>query len=127
MKKKRSAYLSCLLCAALLLSALGVPTLAETPARQVGDKTAGFVVTQLSRLDLVNADVTLLEHEKTGAVVMLLENEDNNRAFDISFRTPVADDTGVPHVFEHATLNGSKKYPSKSLFFNLIYQPTTPS
>ncbi|NLD51602.1 MAG: hypothetical protein GX650_01790, partial [Clostridiales bacterium] len=83
---------------------------------------AGFVVRERTRLELVNADVTVLEHGKTGATVMLLLNEDTNRAFDISFRTPVVNDTGLPHVFEHATLGGSMKYPSQSLFFNLIHQ-----
>ncbi|NLX83166.1 MAG: hypothetical protein GXZ04_05050 [Clostridiales bacterium] len=54
--------------------------------------------------------------------MFVMQNEDTNRTFDISFRTPVHDDKGVPHVFEHATLGGSKKYPSKSLFFNLTHQ-----
>ncbi|MBR4467727.1 MAG: insulinase family protein, partial [Clostridia bacterium] len=45
-----------------------------------------------------------------------------NRAFDLTFFTRAIDNTGLPHVFEHSTLDGSEKYPSKALFFNLSYQ-----
>ena len=45
-----------------------------------------------------------------------------NRVFDLTFFTRAIDNTGLPHVFEHATLNGSEKYPSSALFFNLMYQ-----
>lgn len=99
-----------------LLPGLSLAEQAEAPAYP------GFVLMEQSQFTLVNAAATLYEHEKTGALVLLLENEDTNRTFDISFRTPALNDTGVPHVFEHATLGGSKKYPSKSLFFNLSHQ-----
>lgn len=89
---------------------------------KVGDKVNGFKVTEVTSFDLIDADVIVLEHEKTGAKVMYLANEDTNRVFEITFRTPALNDTGVPHVFEHSTLDGSEKYPSKSLFFNLSYQ-----
>lgn len=106
----------------MCLSALSFPALGEEKKYTPGEQVAGFTVKELSRLDLVNADATLLSHDKTGALVMLLENEDTNRTFDISFRTPVSNDMGIPHVFEHATLGGSMKYPSQSLFFNLMNQ-----
>lgn len=82
----------------------------------------GFIARDVSRLDMLGADVIRLEHERTGAQIMLIENEDINRAFELSFRTPAVDNTGVPHVFEHSTLDGSKKYPSKQLWFNTNYQ-----
>ncbi|MGI6695078.1 MAG: insulinase family protein [Christensenellales bacterium] len=122
MKRKWKTCIALFIGIMLLLSAPGFPVLAEEGELKPGDKTSGFVVRELSRIDLVNADVTLLEHEKTGALVMLIKNEDTNRTYDISFRTPVEDDSGIPHVFEHATLDGSRKYPSKSLTFNLAHQ-----
>ncbi len=89
---------------------------------QVGDKANGFVVTDVRSFALLNADIVLFEHEKTGALVMLMANEDTNRVFEITFRTPAETNMGVSHVFEHSTLSGSEKYPSRDLFFNLSYQ-----
>lgn len=91
-------------------------------AAGIGDEVNGFKVVGINRLDLINADLIVFEHEKTGARVMYIANDDTNRAFDITFRTPAINDSGIPHVFEHSTLDGSEKYPSKSLFFNLSYQ-----
>ncbi len=62
---------------------------------------------------------TLLRHRKSGARVMLMENEDENKVFDICFRTPPADSTGVAHILEHSVLCGSKKFPSKDPFVEL--------
>lgn len=91
---------------------------AKLPA--VGEIIEGFEVKSVA--GSVKAGAVTLEHKKTGAQVLYMANEDPNRVFDISFRTPAKDDTGLPHVFEHATLGGSEKYPSKSLMFNLAYQ-----
>ena len=113
--------LSLLLAVALVCSLLpGV--FAEDGVYQVGDKQNGFTVMDVREFALLGADVITLEHDKTGALVMLLLNEDTNRAFDITFRTVAEDNRGTPHVFEHATLGGSEKYPSKALFFSLSYQ-----
>ena len=54
----------------------------------------------------------LLEHNKTKAKVVLMENQDENKVFTIGFRTPPSDSTGVPHIMEHSVLCGSRKYPS---------------
>lgn len=70
----------------------------------------GFKVVETARFELVSADVTVYEHEKTGALVMVLENQDTNRTFNISFRTPAENDKGIPHIFEHATVSGSKMW-----------------
>ncbi len=78
-----------------------------------------FTVIDEREFDMLGAHVTLWEHVKTGALVMLIANEDTNRAFDITFHTPALNNTGTTHVFEHSTLGGSAKYPSRSLFFNL--------
>ena len=119
--------LSLLLALAMLLSI--VPALAE-PAEavtevglpQVGDVVYGFEAKEIRDFPLVGAQAVLFEHQRTGAKLMYIANDDTNRVFNLSFRTTAINDTGLPHVFEHATLGGSKKYPSKALFFNLSYQ-----
>ena len=62
----------------------------------------------------------VLRHNKTGARIMLIENEDDNKVFNIAFRTTPADSTGVPHIIEHTVLCGSEKYPSKDPFVELV-------
>lgn len=119
-------FLSLLLTLALAFSC--VSGIAEAlPAEaaalpKVGDVVNGFEVKEIRDFPLVGADLLLFEHQKTGAKLLWIANEDTNRAFQITFPTRPSDDTGLPHVFEHATLFGSEKYPSTSLFFNIIYQ-----
>ena len=62
----------------------------------------------------------LLKHKKSGARVMVLENDDNNKVFNIAFRTPPADSTGVAHILEHSVLCGSKHFPLKDPFVELV-------
>ena len=87
-----------------------------------GDVVSGFAVKEIRDFPLVGAKLVLFEHERTGARLMYIANNDTNRAFDLTFFTRAVDNTGLPHVFEHSTLDGSAKYPSKALFFNLSYQ-----
>ncbi|MDD3183697.1 MAG: insulinase family protein [Anaerostipes sp.] len=62
----------------------------------------------------------LLEHKKTGARVVVVSNEDDNKVFQIGFRTPPKDDTGVPHILEHSVLCGSREFPLKDPFVELV-------
>lgn len=62
----------------------------------------------------------LLRHRKTGARVALMENDDENKVFCIGFRTPPADSTGVPHIMEHSVLCGSRDFPVKDPFVELV-------
>ncbi len=92
---------------------------------EIGKTINNFTIKEIEDFPLIGATITLFQHNKTGAEVLLIKNDDINRAFDITFRTPTETDMGISHVFEHATLSGSEKYPSKTLFFNLrnqIYQ-----
>ena len=66
-----------------------------------------------------SSDGYLLKHNKTGARVVLLSNEDDNKVFSIGFRTPPKNSTGVAHIIEHSVLCGSKKYPAKDPFIEL--------
>ena len=68
----------------------------------------------------IDCNGILLEHIKTGARVLLLESSDENKTFCIGFRTPPKDSTGVPHIIEHSVLCGSKKYPVKEPFVELM-------
>lgn len=63
---------------------------------------------------------TLYKHKSSGAEVMSVIAPDNNKVFGITFRTPPSDSTGVPHILEHSVLCGSKKYPSKEPFVDLL-------
>ncbi len=67
----------------------------------------------------VKSTGTLLRHRKSGARILLLENNDENKVFGIAFRTPPADSTGVAHILEHSVLCGSEKFPSKDPFVEL--------
>ena len=115
--------LSILLVLALLATGLAAGVIPETDALpQVGDKVEGFVVKEVRDFAFVGGTGVLFEHERTGAHLLYIANSDTNRVFDLTFFTRAIDNTGLPHVFEHATLNGSAKYPSPALFFNLSFQ-----
>ena len=67
----------------------------------------------------IHAKGTVLKHRKSGARLIIVENEDENKVFSIAFRTPPPDDTGVPHILEHSVLCGSKDFPLKDPFVEL--------
>ena len=114
--------LSLFLALAIVLSFSGFG-FAESPALPaLGDTVEGFTVKEIREFPLLGADIILFEHDRTGAKLLYVANNDTNRVFDLTFFTRAIDNTGLPHVFEHATLNGSEKYPSTALFFNLMYQ-----
>ncbi len=94
----------------------------EGDGPRAGDVVEGFICKQVSEFPLVGAVIYYFEHERTGARLMYIANNATDRVFDLTFFTRAIDNTGLPHVFEHSTLDGSAKYPSKSLFFNLSYQ-----
>ena len=71
-------------------------------------------------IEEVNSEAYLLKHKKSGARVVVLSNDDDNKVFHIGFRTPVADDTGAPHIIEHTVLCGSDKFPVKEPFMELV-------
>ena len=67
----------------------------------------------------IQSEGYLLRHKKSGARVMALENRDENKVFNIAFRTTPTDSTGVAHIIEHTVLCGSRKFPSKDPFVEL--------
>ncbi|MGN1193015.1 MAG: insulinase family protein [Dorea sp.] len=68
----------------------------------------------------IKAKGSLLKHKKSGARILLIENDDENKVFNIGFRTPPSDSTGVPHIMEHSVLCGSKNFPAKDPFVELV-------
>lgn len=79
-----------------------------------------YEVVQHKFVEELNSDVWQLTHKKTKARILLLSNNDDNKVFNIAFRTPVSDSTGVPHIVEHTVLCGSEKYPLKDPFMELV-------
>ncbi len=68
----------------------------------------------------LHTHVRLFRHTLTGAELLSLENDDENKVFGITFRTPPPDSTGLPHIMEHAVLAGSHKYPARDPFIELM-------
>ena len=89
---------------------------------QVGEVIHGFEVVELRDYPLMDATIVRFTHRQTGGELYYIANDDTNRAFDLTFFTEAIDNTGLPHVFEHATIQGSEKYPGEQMFFNLNYQ-----
>lgn len=87
---------------------------------QAGGTLAGFTVREQRRIDELDADAFVLSHTSSGARLLYLACEDENKAFAIGFKTPPADDTGVFHILEHSVLCGSERYPVKEPFVDLI-------
>lgn len=80
----------------------------------------GFRCVEKEYLKDIKSDGYIFKHEKSGAELMVLENDDENKAFGICFRTPVNDSTGVPHILEHSVLNGSRKFKAKDPFAEML-------
>jgi Zn-dependent M16 (insulinase) family peptidase len=80
----------------------------------------GFELIQERELHELNTHARLLRHTATGAELLSLENDDENKVFGIVFRTPASDSNGVAHIMEHSVLCGSRKYPLKEPFVELV-------
>ena len=121
--KRRNAWF-CRFFPFLLSLFLACPALAmegrDYPEK--GEVMEGFEVLEVRPCAALGAELILMEHQKTGAKLFWCANDDVNRTFALAFATVPIDNTGLPHVFEHACLSGCEKYPSAELFFNLIYQ-----
>ena len=82
--------------------------------------TNGFELVREEEIPEINTKAQLYRHPASGAEVLSLENDDENKVFVIIFRTPPPDSTGLPHIMEHSVLCGSRKYPVKEPFVELI-------
>ena len=84
------------------------------------ERLAAYELLSKEEIPELNSVGYLLRHKKTGARVSLLENADENKVFNIGFRTPPSDSTGVPHIMEHSVLCGSRDFPVKDPFVELV-------
>ncbi len=85
----------------------------------IGKNYNGFVLKREEYIEEVNSKAFIFEHEKTGAKLLYMQNDDTNKVFSIGFKTPPEDSTGVMHILEHSVLCGSKKFPTKEPFVEL--------
>ena len=84
------------------------------------EKLTAYKLIREEDLTDIHSKGYILSHRKTGARVMLIENDDENKVFSIAFRTTPKDSTGVPHILEHSVLCGSKEFPLKDPFVELV-------
>lgn len=84
-----------------------------------GDIVHGFKVQRMTHVPEVDSDAYLMEHVQSGARLMYLDNTDDNKVFYICFRTTPDNSKGTPHIMEHSTLCGSRKFPLKEPFVEL--------
>jgi hypothetical protein len=79
-----------------------------------------YRLVKVKKVSEINSEVFVYEHVKTGARLLYIKNDDTNKVFSITFKTPPVDDTGCPHILEHSVLNGSKNFPAKNTFTELM-------
>ncbi|MGL6193332.1 MAG: insulinase family protein, partial [Thermoguttaceae bacterium] len=85
-----------------------------------GSMIHGFKLLWTQDVEEVKAKAHMFEHVKSGAPLLYLSCDDDNKVFSIAFRTPPTDDTGIAHILEHSVLCGSKNFPSKEPFVDLL-------
>ena len=109
----------CLIFTTLLGSSGIASAQAKFKVPRRGDEISGFTVKELAYDQSTKSNNILLEHNKTGARVLVIKNSDINRGFSIKFNTP-PDSRGTNHILEHSVLGGSEKYPTKNSIFDVI-------
>lgn len=87
---------------------------------QINDTIHGFKINNIRHIEEIKADLYEMIHEQTGAKTIWLKRDDENKTFSIAFKTTPVDDTGVFHILEHSVLNGSKRYPVREPFVDLL-------
>lgn len=87
---------------------------------EIGKSYGAYTLEQKQQLVNMNGTGYVFRHNKTKARVAVISNDDDNKVFNIAFRTPPTDDTGVPHIMEHSVLCGSRKFPVKDPFVELV-------
>jgi presequence protease len=86
----------------------------------MSDTINAFELVKETEIEEYKTMARLFRHQRTGAELLSLENDDTNKVFGVAFRTPPHDSTGLPHILEHSVLGGSRKFPLKDPFMELI-------
>ncbi|KAE9545533.1 hypothetical protein AGLY_001076 [Aphis glycines] len=87
---------------------------------EVGQEIEGFVVKEVKPVADFQLTALRLEHQKSGADYLHIDRNDSNNVFSIAFRTTPKQSNGLPHILEHTTLCGSKKFPCRDPFFKML-------
>lgn len=116
---KKSLILT-FLCIFFAFAVLCPTSYAAQTTWQLNNTYYGFKLIEQKKVQEINSNAYVFEHVTSGAKLLYLENTDDNKVFSISFRTLPADSTGVAHVLEHSVLCGSRKFPVKEPFVELI-------
>ncbi|MGM0496801.1 MAG: insulinase family protein, partial [Bacteroidota bacterium] len=109
LKRLKSFYAILVLVSILMVSC-------QSDKYQVGSTYHGFKLLKKEFVEEVNSDCYYFEHEKSGAHLLKIANDDENKTFSATFKTLPQTDKGTPHIIEHSVLNGSKNFPVKSPF-----------
>jgi len=104
---------------ALLLFGIATFSYAQNPMQQV-PQNEHWKLLWTNPVEEIKSTAYMFLHEKSGAPLLYLANEDDNKVFCIAFRTPPTDSTGIAHIMEHAALCGSERFPSKEPFVDLL-------
>lgn len=86
----------------------------------LGNVYSGFKVTRITYVREIGADLYEMEHQRSGAGLVYIDADDNNKVFSVFFKTLPEDSTGVFHILEHSVLCGSKRYPVKEPFVDML-------
>lgn len=97
-----------------------IPQPSNQNLNKPGAMTHGFKLVHTETVTEIDAEARLFEHVQSGAQLLYLSCDDDNKVFSIAFRTPPTDDTGIAHILEHSVLCGSRKFPSKEPFVDLL-------
>ena len=92
----------------------------EASFGEVGNTTAGFTLDSVSESAILQGEIYHFSHEASGAKLAWIANSDPELAFCIGYHTPCVDETDTNHIFEHAIITSSEKYPGTTLFFDLM-------
>lgn len=122
MKKVISLVIVLIMSMSLQLNTADAAEIQLQSLPQVGQVISGFRTEEVGFMEIVNAKTVLFEHEKTGAKLFYIQSKDIDRSFQVAFRTPAVDDTGVNHILEHISVSGSEKYPIKNVLFTIANQ-----
>ena len=105
---------------AMRTAAVAAPAPSTAAVKPAPKQLHGFTLVEEQYIQEYGSQVLLYRHDKTGAQVMSAINDDENKTFGATFRTPVGDSKGTPHILEHSVLCGSRKYPIKEPFVELM-------
>ena len=88
--------------------------------RNIGDNVEGFLIKNITEIKEYDIHSIEFKHINTGADYVHIDSNDTNNVFSVSFKTPPNDSKGTPHILEHSVLCGSKLFPVKDPFFNML-------